>query len=72
MGFQVTTSKFLLDRANHIWHFRGTRDYKCVLCGALAARPPEQKDDKWVADYYEPLTTEDRAHCPYTGGRILD
>ncbi len=65
--FQVVGQK-LLDRAGrHVWCklADGRKLFKCVLCGALAKKPPnfEQEED-WVPERYEPLTDEERRLCP--------
>ena len=71
MGFQVVKSKYV-KRTKHVWYRRLRGEFKCVLCGAVARKPPESDDHNWVAECYEPLTDEERAMCPNSGRPFLD
>lgn len=70
--FQVVGDKSV-DRADHVWHEvhcdDGTSHFKCVLCGAISASPPDYPTPaRWLPGRYEQLTPTERAMCPYVGG----
>lgn len=68
-GFQSTKQdRNKLDRKDHIWFQTLNADWKCCLCGAIAAKPPLYPTNaKWFPSKYEELTDAERSMVPYKG-----
>lgn len=68
MTYQVPKSN-PIDRKDHVWQLRrmpdGSYDYKCCLCGAITANPPNHPTPTaWLPSRFEPLTERERALVP--------
>lgn len=58
-----------LERTDHCWVAKNRALFKCCLCGAITAKPPQfPTPEDWMPARYDPLTNEERALVPHTLG----